>query len=190
MLKKINFSLHDLLFEINNDCRKQAREKNLAFMFDLDDDIPELVKGDPFRLRQILMNLLVNALKYTKEGHIKFSCKLVKNNKKNAEIRFEIEDSGIGISKKDLPFIFDVFEQGNKRTEMIRGGAGLGLGICKRLVELLNGEINVKSKLRAGSTFSVQIPFEKASSIKPKNQIKYELSEKLLAGKKNTAGRR
>lgn len=184
-IEKINFSLHDLLFEINNDCRKQAREKNLAFMFDLDDDIPELVKGDPFRLRQILMNLLVNALKYTKEGHIKFSAKLISNSKKITEIHFEIEDSGIGISKKDLPFIFDVFEQGNKRTEMIRGGAGLGLGICKRLVELLKGEIQVKSKLRVGSTFSIQIPFEKASSIKPKaTQVKYELSDKLLAGKK------
>lgn len=184
-LGKTSFSLHDLLFEIINDCRKQAQNKNLAFMFDLDDNIPAFVKGDPFRLRQILMNLLVNALKYTKVGHIKLSCKLVSISRKASEISFEVSDSGIGISKKDLPFIFDVFEQGNQRTEMIRGGAGLGLGICKRLVELLNGEIKVESKLRVGSTFTVQIPFEKASSLKPNEKPrKYAISDQLLAGKK------
>lgn len=184
-IENVSFSLHDLLFEINNVCRKQAQEKNLIFMFDLDDDIPVNVKSDPFRLRQILMNLLVNALKYTKKGYVKLSCKLVSINKKEILIRFEVSDSGIGINKKDLPFIFDIFEQGNQRTEMIRGGAGLGLGICKRLVELLEGDIAVESTLRKGSTFTVQLPFGKATSLKIKEkQRKYALSDELLTAKK------
>ncbi|MDY0076546.1 MAG: ATP-binding protein [Bacteroidales bacterium] len=184
-VEKVSFSLQDLLSEIDNVCRKQAQEKNLVFMFDIADNIPVIVKNDPFRLRQILMNLLVNALKYTKKGYVKFSCKLVSENRKESLIRFEVSDSGIGINKKDLPFIFDMFEQGNQRTELIRGGAGLGLGICKRLVELLNGDIAVESTLRKGSTFTVQLPFGKATSLKIKDkQRKYDLSDELLSGKK------
>ncbi|MCK9452329.1 MAG: ATP-binding protein [Bacteroidales bacterium] len=184
-IEKVSFSLHDLLFEINNVCRKQAQEKNLVFILDIADNIPVIVKSDPFRLRQILMNLLVNALKYTKKGYVKFSCKLVSENRKESLICFEVSDSGIGINKKDLPFIFDMFEQGNQRTELIRGGAGLGLGICKRLVELLNGDIAVESTLRKGSTFTVQLPFGKATSLKIKEkQRKYALFDELLTDKK------
>lgn len=184
-IEKIAFPIRELLKEINDAHKKQADEKKLDFIIEIDDKLPEILKGDPFRLRQILMNLLVNALKYTDKGHIKLRCKLISETRKSTELLFEISDTGIGISKKDLPFIFDVFEQGNKRMEKIRGGAGLGLGICKKLVDLFKGEITVESKLNKGSTFSVQIPFEKSSVDKlRKKEKEYHLKDDLLAGKK------
>jgi CheY-like chemotaxis protein len=96
-----------------------------------------------------------------------------------------VSDTGIGIDKKDMPNIFDVFEQGNKRTERIRGGAGLGLGICKKLVDLFNGQIFVESKLHKGSTFSVQIPFKKSKLTKIRKKEKnFSLEDNLLSRKK------
>jgi CheY-like chemotaxis protein len=111
-----------------------------------------------------------------------------KDEKKRVELDFEVKDTGIGISKSNLPNIFNAFEQGNKFNVNFRGGAGLGLAICKNLVELLGGKISVKSKVKLGSTFTVTIPFEKPSSAlqPPIKDIKYSLNAdgKLLAGKK------
>ena len=185
-IEKTPFSIKNLLSEINDILKKQATEKNLIFRLEIEDKLPDMLKGDPFRLKQILMNLLVNALKYSEHGEIKLRCKLISENKKTAKILFEVSDTGIGISQKDLPFIFDVFEQGNIRTEKIRGGAGLGLGICKKLVTLFKGDIEVESKLNKGSKFSVTIPFEKLNEdiVEEKIELKYNLSDKLLQYKK------
>ncbi len=185
-IEKTPFSIKNLLSEINDILKKQATEKNLIFRLEIEDKLPDMLKGDPFRLKQILMNLLVNALKYSEHGEIKLRCKLISENKKTAKILFEVSDTGIGISQKDLPFIFDVFEQGNIRTEKIRGGAGLGLGICKKLVTLFKGDIEVESKLNKGSKFSVTIPLEKLNEdiVEEKTELKYNLSDKFLQNKK------
>lgn len=185
-IEKTPFSLKKLLNEINDLVTKEAAEKKLTFTLEADDRLPDVLNGDPFRLKQILMNLLVNALKYTEQGEIRLSCKLISENKKTAKFLFEVSDTGIGISQKDLPFIFDVFEQGNIRTEKIRGGAGLGLGICKKLVTLFKGDIEVESKLNKGSKFSVTIPLEKLNEDiqEEKTELKYDLSDDLLQNKK------
>ncbi|QIA09323.1 ATP-binding protein [Draconibacterium halophilum] len=184
-IEKTNFSIKQLLSEIADDCEKQAAEKNLVFNMKTDQALPDFIKGDPFRLRQILMNLLVNALKYTEKGHVKLSAEVVRKTKKKIELLFEVSDTGIGIEEKDLAYIFDVFEQGNKRTEKIRGGAGLGLGICKKLVTLFNGDIAVTSKKNVGSTFKVSIPFELANAKPPiKKEKSYNLDDSLLRGKR------
>lgn len=185
-IEKTPFSIKNLLGEIKDVLTKEAEEKRLTFTLEFDDKLPDMLKGDPFRLKQILMNLLVNALKYTEQGEIKLRCKLISENKKTAKFLFEVSDTGIGISQKDLPFIFDVFEQGNIRTEKIRGGAGLGLGICKKLVTLFKGDIEVESKLNKGSKFSVTIPLEKLNEDiqEEKTELKYDLSDDLLQNKK------
>ncbi|MCG6188353.1 ATP-binding protein [Maribellus maritimus] len=184
-LENIPFSVNDIFVELEEVFSQQTEKKSLDFEIIKDKKLPQVLRGDPFRLKQILMNLLVNAIKYTDKGKITLICEVQKETKGRAEVLFKVSDTGIGISDKDLPYIFDVFEQGNKRTEKIRGGAGLGLGICNRLVNLLKGDIWVESKLNLGSTFFVSLPFKKASvdQLKEREQ-QFDLAEKLLKGKK------
>ena len=187
-LEKSAFSLLDLLTDLNETFQGQALEKNLSFEIKYPEIFPDVLVGDSFRLRQILMNLLVNAIKYTESGSIVMNCKVKKDLKKRIDLVFKIEDTGIGISKSNLQNIFNVFEQGDKFNASFRGGAGLGLGICKNLVELLNGNISVTSKLNVGSTFTVHLTFDKTSGLLqhiPKD-YKYSLEEndKLLVDKK------
>ncbi len=184
-IENLAFSTNDILSELEEIFTQQTAKKNLEFQILKDKNIPQVLTGDPFRLKQILMNLLVNAIKYTDKGKITLSCEIQKETKNMAEIVFKVTDTGIGISEKDLPYIFDVFEQGNKRTEKIRGGAGLGLGICNRLVTLLKGEIWVESKLNTGSTFSVMLPFKKSSADKLKSpEQQFDIHSEFLKNKK------
>ena len=187
-IEKLPFSTLELLNELRDIFQKQASEKNLALEINTSKNLPDTLIGDSFRLRQILINLLINAIKYTDKGTITMNCKVKKEGKKIVELDFEVKDTGIGISKQNLQNIFNVFEQGNKLNANLRGGAGLGLGICKNLVELQGGKISIKSKVNAGSAFTVTIPFDKASSLlqPPLKDFKFSLNAdgKLLAGKK------
>ena len=184
-IEKRPFSLNDLLNEIREIMLPKAKEKQLTFTIEQNETCPDLLIGDPFRLRQILTNLVVNAIKFTDEGSVVLSCNIRKPKKGRWLIDFKVQDTGIGIKKEDLLTIFDVFEQGATRAENMRGGAGLGLGICQKLTGLLNGEIMVKSKLGAGSTFTVTLPFEKVTDQAiPSPERKYAISDNLLAGKK------
>jgi signal transduction histidine kinase/CheY-like chemotaxis protein len=187
-LEKSPFSMHELTKELEETFAKQAADKNLGFKVNYDANFPDALIGDSFRLRQILMNLLVNAVKYTDRGEITFNCKVKKETKKRVDLVFEVKDTGVGITKHNLQRIFNVFEQGNKLNASFRGGAGLGLGICKNLVELLGGQISVTSKVKVGSTFTAVIPFDKASCVVHLEQkkINFDFSSdgKLLVGKK------
>jgi len=184
-IENTSFSVIELLNELNDTYEKQAAEKKLDFVMEIDANIPVILYGDPYRLRQIITNLVINAIKYTDQGQIKLTCQLAKETKRSARLVFHVSDTGIGISEKDLPYIFDVFEQGNRRTERIRGGAGLGLGICKRLVDLLKGEISVVSEPNKGSTFSVELSFQKSTDFEIAEKEKsYLIADKLLEGKK------
>lgn len=179
------FSLNELIREIKEIMLPKAEEKQLKFIIKYDGECPDLLIGDPFRLRQIMINLLVNAIKFTDEGSVTLHCSILKQENDRVLISFEVQDTGIGIKKENLSTIFDVFEQGAIRAENMRGGAGLGLGICQRLTSLLKGEISVKSKPGVGSTFTAIIPFEKViNQIPPPLPRKFDLSDNLLAGKK------
>jgi signal transduction histidine kinase/ActR/RegA family two-component response regulator len=184
-IEKIPFSLKELLEEIHKLLIPKAEEKKLDFTISQQGSCPDLLIGDPYRLRQVLMNLLVNAFKFTDEGSVKLRCAVKKQKNGKIEVAFNVVDTGIGIKKEDMATIFDVFEQGASRAENMRGGAGLGLGICRNIVELLKGEITVKSKLGVGSVFSVTLPFEVVTS-QPvsKRSRTFSLSEDLLEGKK------
>jgi PAS domain S-box-containing protein len=134
-----------------------AAAKNLALMLDIDPDIPPMILGDPARLRQVLINLLGNAIKFTKEGVVTLRV-FVDASGIDRSLVIEVEDTGIGISAETQAKLFHAFVQADMSTTRHFGGTGLGLAISKSLVELMGGAITVASRLGAGSTFSLRFP--------------------------------
>ena len=134
------------------------KEKKLGFNFYVDETIPALVYGDENRLRQVLTNLLSNAMKYTYEGQVDFSARLLSA----GVLRFDIKDSGIGIRKEDSIKLFQPFEQLDTRKNRNVVGTGLGLAICYRLCQLMGGDLWLESEYGKGSTFTVAIPYNEA----------------------------
>lgn len=139
----------------------KIQEKNLILIEDYDPKIPEVVLGDSLRLNQIMINLLSNAVKFTNDGSISVSVKLLKETAKIVTLEFTITDTGIGISADKKLKIFENFQQATTGTSRLYGGTGLGLAIVKQLIELQNGSIRVKSKIKKGSTFSFRLSFNK-----------------------------
>lgn len=131
----------------------QAEQKVLAYRVDIQDDIPEILIGDVTRTRQVLINLIGNAIKFTERGHVAISITYG-----GAGLRFAVSDSGIGISNENQGKIFEKFTQADNSTSRDFGGTGLGLSICKEFVRLMDGEIGVDSKPGEGSTFWFHIP--------------------------------
>lgn len=143
-----------------------ARNKKLSLLAEIDEDIPSQLRGDPERLRQILINLLSNAIKFSVHGNIVVKTRLEKTEGNKAWIYFSVVDEGIGIDKKQFDRLFKPFEQADGSISRRFGGTGLGLSICKHLVQLMGGDIGVKSTSIKGSEFWVQIPFEIRSASK------------------------
>lgn len=160
-LEIIDFDLHDAIEEAMELPAMRAHEQGVAFAYTIEPDVPSLLKGDPGRLRQILLNLSNNALKFTSHGEVIIQVILEDDSSDTAAIRFEIIDTGIGIAEDKQQLIFQAFKQTDASTTRLYGGTGLGLSICKRLSELMGGEIGVISQLGQGSTFWVIIPFKK-----------------------------
>jgi len=136
-----------------------ARNKGLNLQWLIDESVPDMVKGDPVRIRQILVNLINNAIKFTQQGKIRVEVKArPKNAQDTCELLFSVSDEGIGIDKDKQEKIFDVFTQEDVSTTRQFGGTGLGLSICKKLLELMGGRIWVESEKGKGSAFSFIIP--------------------------------
>jgi signal transduction histidine kinase/DNA-binding NarL/FixJ family response regulator len=163
-LNKAPLNLERVIDEVASVIRIQAERKGLQFIVDKKSLPQSKLLGDDFRLRQILYNLLGNAVKFTKEGFVKLEIDV----KQDLLIKccFTIVDSGIGISREDVSRIFGQFEQGSAEHNEMYGGAGLGLTIVKKLVELQHGAIHVRSKPDHGSVFMVDLIFEKARTPK------------------------
>ena len=138
----------------------QARRKELALMSYIAPDVPQRVLGDPGRLRQILLNLVGNAVKFTARGSVTVSCEALEPDQDRATLRFAVRDTGVGICEKDVPRLFEPFAQADGSTTRRYGGTGLGLAISRRLVALMGGSIDVESVVGGGSTFAVTIRFE------------------------------
>ena len=148
--------------------RVMAKEKGLHLSLQVAPDVPEAIKGDAIRLRQIVLNLLSNAIKFTAQGEVAMRVWLVEADHGHT-LWFSVTDSGIGISQHKLPELFKPFAQGDTATARVYGGTGLGLMICKHLVELMGGQISVESAPGAGSTFrfSIRCHPVAASSVAP-----------------------
>ncbi len=154
-LEKIDFDLDKLCLECASVFSVTAERKRLELVCSLEPGTPIFVKGDPTRVRQILLNLLGNAFKFTNEGLVSLRVQEIKDAAHNGEhlLRFEVRDTGIGISEKNKETLFQMFTQADSSTSRQFGGTGLGLSISKKLSELMGGEIGVHSKLGEGSTF-------------------------------------
>nr|WP_281398178.1 response regulator [Ruficoccus amylovorans] len=159
-LEEINFNLLTTIEECLDQFAGQTREKGIELALRTGSDLPSHVRGDPTRFRQILSNLISNAVKFTDEGEIVVSAATVNEKDGQTRIRFSVTDTGIGIPDSRQAAIFDSFTQADSSTTRKYGGTGLGLSICRQLAEMMGGSISVQSCLDQGSTFSVEIPFQ------------------------------
>jgi signal transduction histidine kinase/DNA-binding response OmpR family regulator/HPt (histidine-containing phosphotransfer) domain-containing protein len=153
------FSAVELLEEVCEFLAPQAHERNLELVCDIAAAVPQTCSGDPIRLRQIIVNLLGNAIKYTERGHIILRATATELPEARVQLRIEVEDTGFGVPADQLETIFEPFTQGDSFETRKRGGTGLGLAITRELVALLGGEVGAISKLGSGSTFWVTLPF-------------------------------
>jgi PAS domain S-box-containing protein len=152
-LEIIDFDLRSALSDVTELFSKQAADGGLNLSSHIDDKVPTELQGDPGRLRQIISNLVNNALKYTEKGEVTVRVALVDENQTHADLRFSVSDTGIGIPKDKIDKLFSSFTQLDASISRKYGGTGLGLAICKSLVELMEGEIGVDSEPQKGSTF-------------------------------------
>ena len=162
-LERIDFDLEELLSDTLALFSAQAVEKRLRLHLGLDRGVPRRLNGDPTRLRQVLMNLLSNALKFTAEGHVAVRVQRRFDEGGRERLLYSVSDSGIGISAQAQKTLFESFSQADSSTTRRYGGSGLGLAISKRLVEALGGRIGVESRVGQGSTFWFEIELALAS---------------------------
>jgi len=159
-LELIEFSLQDCITDTVRAVAFRAQEKQLELAYSLDSEVPDRVVGDPMRLRQVLTNLLGNAIKFTDRGEVVLRVKSQQFNAAQSEVTFSVSDTGIGISPDSLQAIFHPFTQADASTTRIYGGTGLGLTISSRLVAMMGGTIAVESRYGNGSCFHFSVPME------------------------------
>ena len=164
------FNLAHMITDTKKSLQHSANLKNLPFLSSPLPEIDYLVKGDPGRIRQILTNLISNAIKFTQKGNIELTVKVREVSAHCCELRVEVRDSGIGIPEESLARMFKAFSQVDASTTRRFGGTGLGLSISKRLVDLMGGQIGIESKLDVGSVFWFTLPLEKGSAITAPNE--------------------
>ncbi len=160
LIEHAPFNLIDLIRTIEHSFKERIEDKGIVFEIHYPESNISIIKGDEFRLTQILNNLLSNALKFTTKGSIVLRIRGTFNTPDHCLIAFIISDTGIGITKEKMKTIFDRFEQGDPHITRKYGGTGLGLSIVKQLVELQNGDIRIESEQGIGSTFTIELPFE------------------------------
>jgi PAS domain S-box-containing protein len=150
---------------------QQVRQKGLTLHVYVDPSVPGIVRGDAHRLRQILLNLIANAVKFTARGRIIVRAVPVQASSRHAVVRFEVEDTGVGIDPVVVPKLFEPFVQADSSSSREFGGTGLGLSISKRLVELMQGEIGVTSDIGRGSLFWFTARFGRPSAVVPSRRL-------------------
>jgi PAS domain S-box-containing protein len=152
-LEYIDFDLEQVLQNLADMVLYRANEKNLELVFDIAPDVPLSLVGDPLRLEQVLVNLVNNAVKFTDKGHVNVRISLKSSESEKTELLFGVEDTGIGLKEEQVNNLFKAFSQADVSTSRKYGGSGLGLAICKRITQMMGGEIWVESEYGKGSTF-------------------------------------
>ncbi len=158
-IEKLEFNLNNLLDYALNIISIQAKNNNVDMSMNVDSDVPPYIIGDSLRLGQVLINLLGNAVKFTKDGEVSLGVKQLSTFSDSIKLEFSISDTGIGMTKTQIKNIFQSYAQAEGSTSREFGGTGLGLSISKQLVEMMNGEIKVQSKKDIGTIFTFSILF-------------------------------
>jgi signal transduction histidine kinase/CheY-like chemotaxis protein/HPt (histidine-containing phosphotransfer) domain-containing protein len=164
-LEETDFDLVALVEESSNLLMMEAAKKGVDLVFLKPPDIPDRVIGDPGRLRQILLNLLSNSIKFTSDGSVEIEIKVLSRDEQRVQLRFEVRDTGIGMSAEQAALIFEPFKQADTSTTRKFGGTGLGLTICRQLVDLMQGTIGCDSEPGKGSSFWFEIETAVAESL-------------------------
>ncbi|WP_264525524.1 ATP-binding protein [Flavobacterium sp. N502536] len=154
-IEKVPFLLPEVIDEVAKSIQTVYKQKNIDLIINVDDKLGTRIVGDPFRLKQILSNIIGNAYKFTEEGFIKISAYITEN---NDFFVVSIQDSGIGIEKGNQQLVFEEFAQANENIEKKYGGTGLGLSICQKIISILGGNLRLESTFGKGSTFQIQLP--------------------------------
>lgn len=161
-LEILSFSPRNLLESVGEEFSQAARSKGLELVLGYDTNLPEYVMGDPTRVKQVLYNLVGNALKFTEVGEVSIRAQVTDLNEEAVSIQFSVSDTGIGIPRDRQNAIFKSFTQADMSTTRKYGGTGLGLSICRELVSLMGGEIQVTSELEKGSDFKFRLKFQRS----------------------------
>ena len=193
-LASVSFDLYALLDSIMEVLQPQTQNKHLAFTLEKSSVLVQYVKGDPFRLRQILLNLISNAIKFTDQGAVKVHVSSTLGKQGNSTLHFSVEDTGIGVAPEDRDSLFDVFTMADQSHTRTSEGSGLGLAICKQLVTRMGGNISFDSEVGKGSLFHVEVELENGDPneidnshqvyglrLKPKENTRVLLAEDNLA---------
>ncbi|HWK04481.1 MAG TPA: PAS domain S-box protein [Puia sp.] len=184
-IEKIDFKLTETADNIKAFFKHKLDKKRLALEIQIDKDIPPVLTGDPYRLNQVLVNLIGNAIKFTETGHIHVNILLLDKTENEVQLKFIIEDTGIGIPEDKMHLIFGDFSQAGPDITRRYGGTGLGLAICKQLLKIQGGDISVESSINKGTRFSFTISYAynnetKTIPLAPDDTIDYT---SLLTGK-------
>ncbi|HEV7348919.1 response regulator [Telluribacter sp.] len=171
-LENLEFDLSEKLNYFRTAFQGKAQDQNIELRINSGPEVPRMLMGDPYRLNQIIMNLLGNALKFTQKGYVEVMVSLEKDLNDSVELRFEVRDTGIGISEKKINEIFDSYAQVHTNdANRYFGGTGLGLTITQKITSLMGGSIRVQSTLGEGSVFTVRLPFRKVTQRKVKTIV-------------------
>ncbi|MCM5508235.1 MULTISPECIES: ATP-binding protein [Vibrio] len=162
-LDPTKFDLKSLIQQQANEYSIRAKQQELFFDCNIDPAVPQEIEADSVRLKQVINNLIGNALKFTHRGYVELNIKLLENETGN-QLQFEVKDTGIGIAKDKLDSIFDKFQQADGSTARQYGGTGLGLAISQKIVELMGGKLQVTSEVDLGSSFYFSIPIDTPST--------------------------
>src|SRR5580692_11315195 len=183
-LEQIPFKIVDKIAKTIQSFIYRAEEKELGLIFQNSIPADLVVEGDPYRLSQVLNNLLSNALKFTEEGHINIITSISDQNEDGVVVEITIQDTGIGISKDRLRTIFEPFEQADVSISRKYGGTGLGLAISKNMIEMQGGELLAQSEEARGSAFTIRIPYHLSIEDMKENEVSQEIDYKSLGYRK------
>lgn len=159
-IESIDFSIIDLLSNIRDSFKYKARSQNIELLVEIGEHMPDRIIGDPTRLTQIFNNLIGNALKFTQDGQVHVKASLLGLKDEKVSIKFEVNDTGIGIPKEKLETIFEAYEQAGRKTAREYGGTGLGLSVTQKLLKLMGSEIRIESTEKEGTSLSFEIDFQ------------------------------
>jgi PAS domain S-box-containing protein len=176
-IEATDFEPEKVVGHVINLMGERANHKGLELVADLD-HLPAMLRGDPLRLGQILLNFVSNAVKFTEHGSVRLRCRLVAETERDLRVRFEVADTGIGITPEQRARLFQPFEQADSSTTRRYGGTGLGLVISKRLAELMGGEIGVDSEPGQGSRFWIEVPLSHSEAQPTGHRLRTDLHGK------------